>query len=44
VVGIRTEGQLDEIIGTMDSPMLDSETYDLLSNVLERNHYMQHLE
>lgn len=44
VVGIRTEGQLDEIIGTIDSPRLDNETYDLLSNVLERNHYTQHLE
>ena len=39
VVGIRTEEQLDEIIGSMNSPILDKETYDLLSNVLERNYY-----
>ena len=42
VVGIRNEVQLDEILMTMQTPILTDEVYESLSNVLVPNRYIDH--
>jgi aryl-alcohol dehydrogenase-like predicted oxidoreductase len=42
VVGVRNLEQLDEVLGTMNSPLLNEETYQQLNNVLVPNRYIKH--
>ncbi len=42
VIGIRNIEQLDEILGTINSPLLNQKEYKALSNVLVPNRYSQH--
>jgi len=42
VMGIRTSGQLQEAISTIDSPILSAEELELLSNAVPAHVYEQH--